>query len=1044
MSGLRKQLLTVVSILVVMAVGATSDLVAAQPPTETSARPDVDALLPGADSAEFAAFGTGKKGTGPVMTVTAEERKAPAVPDASALPAQRPDHDLRKIDDSREIVDRRGRYEEAWANDDGSITTRQHSSPVHYDREGRWERIDVTLGRDAERPGWFTTTAADWSASFGPIGANGTGGVEIEVAGSTLRFAPDVDRADVQPTIDNSGKHPTVTYRDVWPGVDVRYTLSSAAVKEDIVVRSKGRASFPFRVDGDRLEADPKRPGGFRVGDDESGPLVHPPVVLAKDGTIVDSSAKPAASVTDDSRTRQGPSASSVSVAGERTSAEVDGQILTVAVDEAWLDGLTSKDLPIVIDPTVQTAPTLAASYKSDGFVDVGTMRVGNPNDSGKVWRSLVEFNFSRAVPNDRRFISQASVFLDDTPDAYGLPAVNLYWANAINYAGAAPGFGLINQGVWHADAFGSYLEVDISDRLQQWISAGQTAVMGIASPTNVTNQYSLISQAVLAYTENAIGSKPVLVNPGDGKRLVTQNAPVLHYNPINDDPDGDALQWEVRIATGSDAETGTVAASGWRSLPNNAWTVPDGVLRDGQTYYWSVWVTDHKWRGEHRAAQVRSIVVDRRLSNVDAAPNDQFGPVEANLVTGNASVQLRTPTMQTIAGPLGVSMVHNSITDRQGLEGTYWNDNSPGGDAPDRLFNAADDLVLRRIDSQINFNWGLGAPSPAVPADGFLARWEGFINVGDDPGGGADQWRLGYVKDDGIRLFINNVEVASSWTPAVAGAPVYPTAPISSAAVGTRIRIEYVEDLHNARIELWAKREGDNKQVRVPATWLSYEPRVLPVGWTFLPGDHDADYTNVRVGEAGITLYRPDGSVLEYKLSNGVYAPPPGETDIVSLNVNGTVTVQGSDGVVYLFRSDGRLERMLSTVDDKNPAAATRTFTPTGRVDLITDPVSGRALDLDYYGEGSCPAAPSWLSTQVAVPGPSGMLCRVKFPDNTQSEFFYSSSAPEGALVWMRNPGDEYTGISYVGDRISFIVDPLNTDLIATGALPWTMERTY
>ena len=59
---------------------------------------------------------------------------------------------------------------------------------------------------------------------------------------------------------------------------------------------------------------------------------------------------------------------------------------------------------------------------------------------------------------------------------------------------------------------------------------------------------------------------------------------------------------------------------------------------------------------------------------------------------------------------------------------------------------------VLTRIDSFIDFNWGLNSPAPRVPKDYFSVRWTGKIT----PPVTRDFY-LATRTDDGARLYLDD-----------------------------------------------------------------------------------------------------------------------------------------------------------------------------------------------------------------------------------------------------------------------------------------------
>jgi hypothetical protein len=74
-------------------------------------------------------------------------------------------------------------------------------------------------------------------------------GVRVTTAdGAVVSFRPDV-ATRVSPEVAADGG--SVTYREVWPGVDVVYRVTPVGVKEDVVVKDRSAgSSFRFRVSG--------------------------------------------------------------------------------------------------------------------------------------------------------------------------------------------------------------------------------------------------------------------------------------------------------------------------------------------------------------------------------------------------------------------------------------------------------------------------------------------------------------------------------------------------------------------------------------------------------------------------------------------------------------------------------------------------------------------------------------------------------------------------------------------------------------------------
>jgi hypothetical protein len=84
------------------------------------------------------------------------------------------------------------------------------------------------------------------------------------------------------------------------------------------------------------------------------------------------------------------------------------------------------------------------------------------------------------------------------------------------------------------------------------------------------------------------------------------------------------------------------------------------------------------------------------------------------------------------------------------------------GGGVKAQYYNGMnfDNLVLTRIDPQINFNWGdPGSPDTSVNVDQFSARWTGEVEAAF-----TETYTFYTTSDDGARLWINGVQLVDSW----------------------------------------------------------------------------------------------------------------------------------------------------------------------------------------------------------------------------------------------------------------------------------------
>jgi len=126
---------------------------------------------------------------------------------------------------------------------------------------------------------------------------------------------------------------------------------------------------------------------------------------------------------------------------------------------------------------------------------------------------------------------------------------------------------------------------------------------------------------------------------------------------------------------------------------------------------------------------------------------------------------------------------------------------------------------VLRRLDAQVDFNWGGTAPASGVPREGFSVRWEGFIYPPK-----TGKYIFVIASDDGMRLVVANRKIADVWRGGVHN-------DIRSQPVSMRedaacnIRLDFYQASGPSKIRLLWTGPGIPEPVPVPSECLRPPP---------------------------------------------------------------------------------------------------------------------------------------------------------------------------------------------------------------------------
>lgn len=123
------------------------------------------------------------------------------------------------------------------------------------------------------------------------------------------------------------------------------------------------------------------------------------------------------------------------------------------------------------------------------------------------------------------------------------------------------------------------------------------------------------------------------------------------------------------------------------------------------------------------------------------------------------------------------------------GLYGEYFNNKDLRGEP-----------LLKRIDEQINFDWGGGSPTKEINKDGFSVRWTGKLVP---PSGG--ECELNIMSDDGVRFYLDGKLLIDSWRDQAS--EIKNVTVTLEAGHEYDLRIEYYENWGKAVIKLgWCK----------------------------------------------------------------------------------------------------------------------------------------------------------------------------------------------------------------------------------------------
>ena len=281
---------------------------------------------------------------------------------------------------------------------------------------------------------------------------------------------------------------------------------------------------------------------------------------------------------------------------------------MTVDVDPGWLGSLPDSTFPLAIDPAFTLVDATAnVSYGSpSGSSTSAPIRTGRQS-TGTVWRAGVRFNhYEPYLTGGYRVYNAQLQFLGKIATDPPLEVFN---------QGPQPtSFSSIGSGKERADEEWFTGFVTVSKAMDGWVTSGlANQWFGIRGEETGTTYRTYDVRLIMAIYKPP---QPSLVtNLSDGQVLTT-TTPTLQSQPVPFDADGTRPWHEFQLTTSPAPNSGLVVSSGMYEQTTSgsgvSWTVPQGSLQEGQTY-WAWVLTDY--------ARVRWAAPSDGPASVERAP---------------------------------------------------------------------------------------------------------------------------------------------------------------------------------------------------------------------------------------------------------------------------------------------------------------------------------------------------------------------------------------------------------------------------------------
>lgn len=553
-------------------------------------------------------------------------------------------------------------------NADGSRSLTTSPERINFENaDGVWQPIDRRLKQDTD--GLLVNTADSWRVSFASLGE---GGVTVTDAdGGTVSFTVDGAK-DVAAVLGKDGV--SVTYPDVSPGVDLRYTVLASGVKEDIVLKSSSAdPSVAFRVDGGKVSLDPKTRAGSIVTSTGGVMRLTAPTAFDQRGVPVDEGAKP------------GSGYAPISLADQQAAAKAGGPapsadagVLSVGIDPEWLKAQPVDVFPITIDPT--TLPNVSpvqGNYRASNNNPANecpsssglcfAARLGNV--LGVTNRSFARYDMN-AIHNMLPYasISGASMSVSENGSA-GLPPAPTATVALMDNLTVANGDPSVDRYIYASANSASFIGgVTVTSgspngtigltpaTVAAWATAATSKDLAIVADGSQVGYYYWPQLTVTFFN-----APPQVTStaPADSSVFSTPSGMSFSMSVWDPDPTDNP----TKTFTFVDTTTGANWNTGWSAA--TSYTMPSGLLKWNTWYSWFPSATDG-YNQTNGTVRYFIVLADPVSTVWQQGADPTSGSVgDVNLVNGNLFKSQTDVAVKSLGPGLDVTRSYNSLDTR-------------------------------------------------------------------------------------------------------------------------------------------------------------------------------------------------------------------------------------------------------------------------------------------------------------------------------------------------------------------------------------------